>query len=251
MQHINKISIITAVYNRVDTIEKSLQSIELQTYKNIEHIIIDGGSNDGTLDLLNQFKKNNSILISEDDFGVYFALNKGLLLASGDIVGFMHSDDFYAHNKVLEEIANIFEDPSIDAVYGDLVYVRKNKTEKKVRFWRAGIFSKKSLCYGWMPPHPTLYVRKRIYDQVGAFDVRYKVSADYLSILKIFNIKNIKVHYIPKVLVNMRVGGVSNSSFNNILHKMREDISIIKKTNTGGFFTLTLKNFRKIYQFIC
>jgi glycosyltransferase len=245
-----KISIVTCALNSSSTINKSIKSVQKQTYKNIEHLIIDGGSTDDTLRVVKKIKDKKLILLSSLDNGFYDALNKGIKFTTGNIVGVLHSDDFYRSNNVIEIIADIFEQTKADIVYGDLIYVKKEHPFKPIRYWRAGHYSKEKLFKGWMPPHPAVFLKKKIFDQIGFYKVNYKISADYDFLVRLFNRKNINQVYVPKVLVNMRIGGMSNRSFKNLIIKSFEDYQIIKKNKIGGLFTLFNKNFSKIGQFI-
>lgn len=244
-----KISLITVCFNSVKTIRDTLNSINSQTYKKIEHIVIDGVSTDGTLDILYSAESRVSKLVSEKDNGIYDALNKGINYSSGDVIGFMHADDVFENQDVLQKVAAAFEDPTVDAIYGDLVYVQYNNTEKVVRYWKSGAYDNKSLSYGWMPPHPTFYVRRSVYERLGVFDTRYRISADYDIILRFLAGGQISPIYIPKVFVRMRVGGISNGSLKTVFRKSMEDLKIIKRNKVGGIFTLFCKNFRKLPQF--
>jgi glycosyltransferase len=243
-----KISIITATWNCADTLCGCLDSVSSQTYPCIQHVVIDGASNDGTLELLQEQKQHLAVLISEPDNGIYDALNKGIRLATGDVIGFLHADDFYPSNDVVSKIAQAFEDPSVQAVYGDLQYVSKDAPNKVFRHWRTGRFSSSKLALGWMPPHPTLYIRRELYDRVGGFDTKYRIAADYDSILKLFSDPDLVSVYIPEVLVKMRTGGASNRSLSNIIQKSREDLHALRSSNVGGLVTLIAKNVRKIGQ---
>lgn len=245
-----RISIITATWNCVATLGDALNSVAAQTYPNREHVLIDGASTDGTLALLESKRMQIATLVSETDNGIYDALNKGIKLATGDVVGFLHADDVYADVHVLERIAAAFADPSVTAVYGDLQYVSKHNTNNIVRHWRAGSYSRKKLGWGWMPPHPALYVRREWYDRIGGFDTRYRIAADYASILKLFTTAEFNSFYIPEVLVKMRVGGASNRSLSNIIRKSREDFVVMQQSGIGGIGTLMCKNIRKIGQFL-
>ncbi len=244
----NRISVITATYNNEKSIERCLASINNQTFKAFEHIIIDGASSDKTLNYLKKNQSKTSILLSEPDSGVYFALNKGLKLASGDIIAFLHGDDYYASNHVLEEISNIMIHEDVDIVYGDLCYVSKN-TKNIVRFWKSGKFRKWKFFFGWMPPHPTLFVRREIYRKINYFNTSFKISSDYDSILKMFILNDFKSFYIPRVLVFMETGGISNKSLKNIFLKSSEDYSILAQYNNFPFTILILKNLLKLKQF--
>lgn len=245
-----KISIITAVYNSENTIEDAINSIKNQTYNNIEHIIIDGKSTDKSLLLIQQCQHNGMRIFSEYDKGIYDALNKGLSNASGDILGFVHSDDFLANAEVIERIASEFEDPTVEAVYSDLEYVAKTDTSRVVRRWSTGPFHLRRLKWGWMPAHPTLYVRRQVYEQFGNYDLSFEISADYDFILRYFLRAKGKSVYIREVLYKMRVGGISNSKWSGIVKKMREDLHSIRKNRVGGLHTLIFKNLSKVGQFL-
>jgi len=245
-----KISIITCALNSEITIKKSIRSVQKQNYKNIEHLIIDGGSTDKTFEIIRKTKQKNINLYSSTDNGFYDALNKGIKYSTGNIVGILHSDDFYNNKNILKIVADTFKRTKADLVYGDLFYVKKDYPFKLIRYWRAGKFYKEKLFNGWMPPHPTVFVKKILFDKIGFYKTNYKISADYDFLLRIFNYKNINQVYVPKVFVNMRIGGMSNRSFKNLIIKSFEDYHIIKKNKIGGLFTLFNKNFSKIRQFI-
>jgi glycosyltransferase involved in cell wall biosynthesis len=244
-----KVSVVTAVWNAKETIETAIDSIRSQCYQNIEHIVIDGGSTDGTCEVLERRRSELDVLVSEPDHGIYDALNKGVLRATGDVVGFLHADDIYAGPRSVQTIADAFTDPSIDAVYGDLLYVRRSDTSRVVRCWRAGPATPRSLKWGWMPPHPTLYVRRHRLASVGLFDTRYRIAADYDMILKLMSASDFRACYIPEVLIRMRVGGVSNRSLRHVLRKSAEDYRALRRNGVGGIIALTLKNVRKVHQF--
>lgn len=245
-----KISVITAVFNRVETIGHAIGSVQAQSYPNFEHIIQDGCSTDGTLEVIHQLSRSKTQLQSCPDSGIYDAINHGIERASGDVIGLMHSDDFFAHDHVLERISTVFADPKIDGVYGDLQYVAKENPQRLIRYWRAGTYQPKKLRQGWMPPHPTLYLRRRVFEEWGCYDTNLRISADYDAILRYLIKGQISLAYIPEVLVKMRIGGESNRSLTKILHKSREDLKIIQNNNIGGIGTLFTKNLSKIRQFI-
>jgi glycosyltransferase len=245
-----KISIITCALNSSDTIKKTIRSVQKQSYKNIEHLIIDGGSTDKTLETINKAKDKKLILFSSSDKGIYYALNKGIKLSNGSIVGVLHSDDFYKNNNILKIVADTFKRTKADLVYGDLTYVKKDYPFRAIRYWKAGKFYKKELFNGWMPPHPTVFIKRKLFNKIGFYNTIYTISADYDFLQRIFNYKNINQVYVPKVFVNMRIGGMSNRSFKNLIIKSFEDYHIIKKNKIGGLFTLFNKNFSKIRQFI-
>jgi len=245
-----KVSIITAVYNSKDSLSDCLRSLSSQTHHNFEHVVVDGLSTDGSLDLLYANQHRPSVFLSEADDGIYFALNKGVSLASGEIIGFLHSDDFYADEKVISRISDAFSNPHVQAVYGDLFYVDRVKQESVVRKWYSGEFLPHNLKKGWMPPHPTLFLRRSLYEKCGFFDTRYRIAADYDFILRVLTqLAPEQVVYIPEVLVKMRTGGVSNRSFKHLLRKSWEDYQIIRRHKVGGLGTLLRKNFSKLPQF--
>ena len=243
-----KISIITATFNNESTIAQTLKSVAYQDYNNIEHIIIDGGSTDKTLEIANKFDHVAKV-ISQKDNGIYFALNKGVSLSSGDIIGFLHADDFLENSFILSIIVKSFENFNIDAVYGDLDYVAFDDTKKIIRSWKSKPFESKMLKKGWMPPHPTFYAKKELYNKFGVFNTDYRISADYELILRLLSNK-ISVKYVSEVFVKMRLGGISNKNLKNIIQKSKEDLRAIKKNKIGGFYTLFMKNYSKIHQFL-
>lgn len=244
-----KISIVTAVYNSCETVAAALDSALAQSDVNIELVVIDGGSTDGTLEVLRSYADRLDVLVSEPDCGIYDALNKGIRRVSGDVVGFLHSDDLFADAGVLSRIAAAFAEPAVEVVYGDLHYVRKDNPEQVVRYWRAGEFAGRRLGWGWMPPHPTLYVRRSVYEQIGLFDTSFRIAADYDFILRMLGRGGVGVHYIPEVLVKMRVGGASNRSLRNIVRKSREDLRALRRNGVGGLGALAWKNLSKLPQF--
>jgi len=245
-----KISIITATLNNRDTIEDCLNSIHSQSYKDIEHIVIDGSSTDGTLDLLGTYKESLSELVSEPDDGIYHALNKGLKLASGDIIGFLHADDMYADKEVLDDVMSNMERHNVESCYGDLLYVSKKNTEKTIRYWKSGPYEKGMFQKGWMPPHPAFFVKKSVYDQYGFFNTSFRIAADYEIMVRFLERNNISTCYIDKVLVKMRTGGTSNRKVKNILIKSAEDYRARKINHVNNALsTVLLKNLSKIPQF--
>ncbi|MEP5255624.1 MAG: glycosyltransferase family 2 protein [Winogradskyella arenosi] len=246
-----KVSIITAVYNNEKTIEDCMSSVLNQTYPDIEYIIVDGGSNQETLTKLEAAAKqhDNITLSSEPDHGIYDALNKGVAKATGEIIGFVHSDDFLADTQIIASIVEVFKKQGVDGVYGDLHYVALENTDKIIRNWISQPFNHRLLKKGWMPAHPTLYVKKQVYDTYGAFNVSFKIAADYDFILRIFKQAELKFSYLPKTIVKMRVGGASNKSIKNIILKSKEDYRAISSNNIGNWWTIFLKNVSKIKQF--
>ena len=243
-----KISIITCVLNNQRFIEDSIKSFENQDYQNKEHVIIDGGSSDNTVEIVEKFRKKNLIFFSSRDNGIYDALNKGINFSSGNIIGILHSDDFFENKNVISNVIEVFKNTDADLVYGDLVYVSKNK-QNKIRHWQAGEFFEKNIKKGWMPPHPAVFVKKKIFDRIGNYNTDYKISSDYDFLIRALIDRSIKKKYIQKTLVNMRIGGVSNKSIFNLIKKTFEDFRIIKKNKVGGLLTLFNKNYSKINQF--
>lgn len=231
------------------TVGEAIASVAAQTHRDVEHLVIEGKSDDGTLEAIVRAGHDRMRLISEPDEGIYDALNKGIRNATGDVVGFLHSDDFLAHDGVLERIAAAFEDRAVDAVFSDLVYVSQADTSRVIRHWSTGAFHPRRLKYGWMPAHPTLYLRREVYERFGDYDINFGISADYDFILRYFSQATGKLVYIPEVLYKMRLGGVSNRNWAKIRQKMEEDMFAIRRNHVGGLHTLAFKNLSKIGQF--
>lgn len=245
-----KISIITVTYNVRETVGDCLASVAAQGHRDLEHVVIDGASTDGTLELLEAQRARLAVLVSEPDRGIYDALNKGLARASGDVVGLLHADDVFADAGVLARVAEAFADPAVEAVYGDLVYVAREAPGQVVRYWRAEAFEPRRLGWGWMPPHPTLYLRRSLYERFGGFDTRYRIAADYDLMLRVLSQLSGRVAYLPQVLVRMRLGGVSNRSVGKILRKSWEDYQALRANRVGGVGALAWKNLSKLPQFV-
>jgi glycosyltransferase involved in cell wall biosynthesis len=230
-----KVSIITACYNSANTIIDCISTVNNQTYQNIEHIIIDGGSTDGTVEYLKQSKLVNQI-ISERDHGIYDALNKGIQIATGDVIGFLHSDDMLASSDIITKIVALFQKTKADGVYGNLVFV--NAENKIVRTWIRNPFKRENVKYGWMPPHPTLFLRKEVYTKHGLFDISFKTAGDYDFMLRVMLDKKINLVYLPEVITKMRMGGVSTGNVKQLLLKSKEDIRALRKN--GFLFPLLI-----------
>ena len=245
-----KISIITAVYNNKDQIVEAIESVLNQSYHDIEYIVIDGASTDGTTDVVKSYGDKISKFISEPDEGIYDGLNKGIHLATGDVIGFLHSDDFYLYDQVLEEVIQVFKDKNCDGVYGNLIYVDKEDTNRVVRRWDSGEFKYENLKKGWMPPHPAFFIKREIYEKFGVFDTDFKISADYNFMLKILSSQKFTACYTPNVLYVMRMGGASNKSIKNLWQKSKEDLRALKQNRVGNVLALFLKNVSKIPQFL-
>jgi glycosyltransferase len=244
-----KVSIITVCFNSSATIHKTIKSVNSQSYKNIEHIFVDGNSKDGTRKIILSKSKRATKLISESDHGIYDAMNKGIKFSSGQIIGILNSDDFYFNCNVIENVVKEIKRQSSDCLYGDLVYINQKRLSKIVRYWVAGEFNKQRIKFGWMPPHPTVFLMRKIYDDLGYFNTNYKISADYDFILRLLVREGLKITYLPKILVKMRLGGASNRSFKRIFIKSYEDYLILRKNYSSSIFTLFFKNLRKISQF--
>jgi glycosyltransferase involved in cell wall biosynthesis len=245
-----KISVVTAVFNRCVTVAEAIEGVQNQSHEDIEHVVIDGASTDGTLEILHDLADHRTQILSAPDDGIYDALNKGVSLASGDVIGIMHSDDMFASSKVLERVAREFEDPNIDAVYGDLQYVSATDPNRVIRHWRAGEYSSSKLARGWTPPHPTLYLRREVFERLGSYDASYQISGDYDAILRWFGHGRVRSVYVPEVFVLMRLGGESNGSLGRIIRKSRDDYRARCRNEMGGLGTLAMKNLRKLRQFI-
>jgi glycosyltransferase len=244
-----KISLVTAVYNRVNTVGDALASVQGQSQSAAEHLIQDGGSTDGTLDVIRAQRTAETRLVSEPDTGIYDAINKGISRATGEVIGLMHSDDIFAHARVLEKVAEVLENEDIAGVYGDLDYVSAEDPSKVIRRWRSGHYCRSKLRRGWMPPHPTLYLRREVFETWGLYDPDFQISADYDAILRFLWKGRVRIAYLPEVLVKMRVGGESNRSLGRIYQKSLEDYRAIKSNGVGGVETLAMKNLSKIRQY--
>lgn len=244
-----KISVVTVVYNRATTIGEAIDSVRTQTWGDLEHVVQDGGSVDGTMQIIRERAGPNTKLVSEPDGGIYDAINRGIARATGDVIGLMHSDDVFAHRHVLEKVATAFRKPGVHGVYGDLQYVAVNDSQRVIRHWRSGEYSPSLLKRGWMPPHPTLYLRREVFENYGLYDTSFRIAADYDAILRYLVKGQIKLAYIPDVLVKMRVGGESNRSLGRIILKSREDLQALRNNGAGGLGALAAKNLSKLKQF--
>lgn len=244
-----KISIVMAVFNNQEFVADAINSILCQTYKNVEFIVIDGESTDNTLQVINEFKQSIDLIISEPDKGIYDALNKGINAATGDVIGFLHSDDVFADCNVLDRVAQMFNATGCDGLYSDLEYVSKSDKNNVLRFWKSCDFQPSLLQKGWMPPHPTLFLRKAVYKDVGLFSLNYQIASDYEFILRLFQNRKYHICYMPKTNVKMRLGGKSNKKISNLLLKSKEDLAIMNNYGLNGW-TLLMKNISKFRQFI-
>lgn len=246
-----KISIITVCYNSENTIEDTIKSVVNQTYPNIEYIVIDGGSIDKTLSIINKYKEKITTIISEKDNGIYDAINKGINLATGDIIGNLNSDDFYVDENVIADVVTKFEDEKTDTLYSDLYYVDALDTNKIIRYWKSKQYKEGMFLKGWMPPHPTFFVKKEIYQKYGLFDLQFKSAADYEIMLRFIHRYNVSISYLPRVIVKMRVGGMSNASLSNRIKANQEDRRAWEVNGLKPHvFTLIFKPLSKILQFV-
>lgn len=243
-------SIITCTYNSEVHLAGAIESLRSSTFRDYEHIFVDGASTDNTLNIIRKNLRPTDLLHTAPDKGIYDALNKGIELARGDIIGILHSDDRFASTRVLAQVHQAFLDPTVDAVYGDLRYVSAQNTSRVIREWKSTPFEPSLLKKGWMPPHPTLFIRKTLLDAIGRYDISLKIAADYDLILRLFKQPSLRTTHIPETLVLMQTGGVSNQSIGNIVRKSREDLQALRRNGVGDWRTLAWKNFSKLRQFL-
>jgi glycosyltransferase involved in cell wall biosynthesis len=247
-----KISIITVVYNNIATIEDAINSVLNQDYPNIEYIVIDGKSNDGTLDIINKYRSKIHTVISEPDLGIYDAMNKGINHSTGDIIGILNSDDLYENNTILSTIIKKFElDKNLDIIYGNLVYVKPNNTQTIVRKWKSKNYYPTYFEDGNVPPHPSLFLKSSVYKNAGNFNLKYKLAADYEYMLRIFKKFTFKIEYLDLYIVRMRLGGATNKSIKNIIKGNKE---IIKAWESNSikipFLLMPLRLIKRLMQFL-
>lgn len=244
-----KISIITATYNSAATIKDTLLSVNAQTYHNIEHIIVDGSSKDTTLDIVREYGKRVSKIISEPDKGIYDAMNKGVNLATGDVIGILNSDDFFTSNDVTETVADAFSNSDIDALYGDVHFVNPDDLTKSVRYYSSSIFKPSLFRFGFMPAHPSFYMKRECYEKHGLYALDYKIASDYDLLIRYLFKEKINYKYLKKDFVTMRTGGVSTENFNSRVTLNREIVKACKKYGIKtNMFLLSLKYLYKIFE---
>lgn len=236
-----KFSIITASYNRSATLARALNSVRAQTYPNKEMVIVDGASTDGSIEVIKSFIGSTDVLISEADKGIYDALNKGINLSSGDIIGVLHSDDCFSDHNVLSEVAEIFRSNSVDLVYGDASFFSEKEPEKVTRIYKSGPFSRDRLCDGFMPAHTAMFFRKRVFEKYGLYKTTYKIAADYEFLCRVVS-KDIRYEYFPKVLVKMQSGGASNKNLLTTITLNKEVLRACADNNLNtNIFRVLLK----------
>ena len=247
-----KISIITVVYNNEKTIKDAMQSVLGQSYRDIEYVIIDGGSRDNTVNFINEYKEKLGYFISEKDNGLYDAMNKGIKACTGNVIGILNSDDLYEDLDVINDVMKQFNnDPKLDILYGDLVYVKSDDTNKIIRNWKSKKYYDQFFENANVPPHPTLFVRSKVYHESGLFDLQYKLAADYELMLRMFKKHNFNSKYLNRLIIKMRLGGATNQSFSNIVNQNKE---ILKSWKNNGlqapFYLMPLRIFKRLAQFV-
>lgn len=246
-----KVSIITISFNSAATLEDTIRSVLSQDYPDLEYIIVDGNSTDGTMDIVKRYQSSIAQFISEPDKGIYDGMNKGLKMATGDLIGILNSDDIYEDSKVISDVVHLMESSQSLAAYADLVYVDRLDTSKVTRYWKSGSYKKGAFRKGWMPPHPTFFVRKSVYDRYGYFNLHLKSAADYEIMLRFIHKHGIEPAYLPRVITRMRAGGQSNLSLKNRIKANREDREAWRINGLKpGIFTLIRKPLSKIFQFM-
>ncbi len=246
-----KVSIITICYNSEETLEDTIKSVLSQDYADIEYIIIDGNSKDGTLDIIEKYRSEISVIVSEPDKGIYDAMNKGVQNATGELIGILNSDDFYTSPNVISQIVSTIKKENSDSIYADLEYVDRENTDSVKRKWISGNYSHGNFKWGWMPPHPTFFVKKWVYEKYGTYSLELKSAADYEFMLRVLHKQKISTSYLPKIITKMRVGGESNITLKNRLRANKEDRKAWRMNGIKPFpFTFILKPLRKVTQFL-
>lgn len=244
-----RVSIVTACFNSASTVTDTLASVESQVGVDVEHLVLDGGSTDGSRELLRARPWPGRVLIEEPDRGIYDALNKGFDRAQGEILGVLHADDVFESPNVLEQVVSAFNDPLVDAIYGDMVYVRQDDLTHVVRNWRSGKFRRSALRWGWMMPHTTVFMRRATWQKLGPFDLSFRIAADYEHMLRLLGDPGFRIHYLPRRLVRMRLGGLSNRSLRNRIAMNLEDLRALRQHRLGGVFAIAGKVLRKLPQY--
>ena len=247
-----KVSVITVALNNAGTIGDTLDSVAAQTHSDYEHIVVDGNSSDGTQDIVTSFRGHRPQLVSEPDRGIYDAMNKGISLATGDVVGFLNADDFFTHSGVLQQIAHTMQEPEVEGCYADLVYVMQNDTSRVVRYWKSRNYHDGLFERGWMPAHPTFYVRRQLYLDHGGYDLAYPFHSDEDMAARLMAVHRIHTRYVPEVWVTMRLGGATNRSIGNVIRGNRESYRALRKlglkVTPGYFVTKFSMRLRQFFQ---
>lgn len=248
-----KISVITAAYNSVSTLEDTFRSVLAQTYQNIDYIVIDGGSDDGTIDVIRRYEplfEGRMRWLSEKDNGIYDAMNKGIQLAEGDVVGIINSDDYFTSNDVLERVADAFSGSEVDAVYGDIHFIRDGEPQKCVRYYSSRRFHPRWLRFGFMPAHPSFYARRQVFQEAGLYRTDYPLGSDYEMMVRLFRRRHIRAKYLPMDFVTMRTGGASTRNVHSKLQLIKDDVRACRE---NGIYTnpamISLKFLYKIFEF--
>jgi glycosyltransferase involved in cell wall biosynthesis len=239
-----KISLLTVSFNSAATIKDTIESIRTQDHKDIEYIVVDGNSKDGTVDIIKSYRSFISKWISEQDKGIYDAMNKAIRMATGEVVGILNSDDFYFNNQILSQVANAFSDLSVDAVFGDLVFVDPNNLNKVVRTYSSAKWHPDKFARGFMPPHPTVFVRRKYYEQFGLFKTDYKIAADYELLIRFLYVHKLNYRYLPLTMVKMRRGGVSSR---NLMSNIVLNNEIIRGCRENGIKTNVFRVYPKYF----
>ena len=247
-----RFSIVTVSLNSAATIRDTIESVLAQDYPDIEYIVVDGASQDDTMRIVGEYGDRIAKSVSAPDDNVYEAMNTGIVLATGDVIGFINSDDFYASNTAISSVGTVFDRTGADAVYGDLCYVRRKDVSRVVRYWRSSSFSPGDFARGWCPPHPTFFVRRAIYERLGGFDPSFPVAGDVELMMRLLEIHRIRSEYIPTVLVKMRMGGQTNRSVRNIVRQNRRVMAALRKHGLEGSWPrfLAYKAWLRIRQFV-
>ncbi len=245
-----KVSIITVTYNSAATLQDTLESVKRQDYPNIEHILVDGASKDGTVNIIKSYP-HVAKYVSEKDKGLYDAINKGILMSTGDVIGILNSDDFFPHDKVISNMVKCLTENNADAVFGDIAFVRPENLRRIVRLYSSRRFSPRKFAYGYMPAHPSFYVKRKFYEEYGLYKLDYKIAADYELLMRFMHSNQLKYVYQPEVMVYMRTGGVSNK---NVLSRYVLNKEIIKACRENGVRTnmlkLSFKYFFKVFEYV-
>lgn len=226
-----KISIITAVFNRADTVRRAIESVQYQQDVDLQHIVVDGLSTDGSLSVIEAFLDDHAILISEKDDGIYDAINKGIERSTGDVIGLMHSDDLYANRNVLKRVLDLFASKNVDAVYGDVAFFQPQQPDKLVRRYSSRKFRPETIAWGWMPAHTALFFRRAVFEQYGLYRTDYRIAADFEFVARVFGTGNLKAEYLPEVLIHMSTGGVSTGGWRSTIVLNYEVIRACRENN--------------------